>query len=351
MPDVPCTASVRVLSDYASINLRDGPGMHHNRVGVVTVGTGGLLVLDVRADEFDADAVGQVYQWFQVRLPDGAVGWLRDDLIDIVGDCADFGYDRLSQPTFANAIERDRDGAVVDLARIRAAAFNITSAFEGSGYAAYQNEDAGVVSYGRFQFTLASGSLFSVLDKYLSLEQEGDFAAGKLRTLYLDRVRERDESLRSDRPFRSLLQQAATSPAMQLAQDRIATDLYWERVQEQSIQPRGITTALGQAFLFDAGIQHGVYNNLLEQAEAQLGLPAESHVGTRGITEQRLITLTAAIRRSRLAQIAAGQNLPGLIVRGDFWVTLCARGDWNLSGDADGMLLVKPGQTVQVRDP
>ncbi len=351
MPDVPCTASVRALSDYASVNLRDGPGLHNNRIGTINVGVSGLVVLEVQSDEFDSDAVGQVYQWFQVRLADGSIGWLRDDMIDIVGACGSFGYDLLTQPTFANALERNSDGEIFDSGRIRQAAYNITAAFEGSGYASYQNTDAGIVSYGRFQFTLASGSLFAVIDKYLALERADDFVASNLRKLYAQRVQNRDELLRSDKPFRSLLTQAATSPAMQLAQDRVATEMYWERVQEMNVQPRGIVTALGQAFLFDSGIQHGVYNDLLAQAEQQLGLPAGAHVGTRGISEQRLIAVTAAIRRDRLVQIAAGQNLGGLIVRGNFWVSLCAQGDWNLQGDDQGLLLVKPGLTVPVRSP
>ncbi len=54
------------------------------------------------------------------------------------------------------------------LDNIKRAAFNITAAFEGGGYSSYQNYDKGVVSYGRFQFTLASGSLFTVLEQYLA---------------------------------------------------------------------------------------------------------------------------------------------------------------------------------------
>ncbi len=351
MPDIPCTASVRPRSDYASVNLRDGPGLHHNRIGTVNVGVSGLRVLDVQADEFDSDAAGQVYQWFQVGLADGSLGWLRDDLIEIVGACGSFGYDRLTQPALASALERRFDGSLFDSERIRQAAYHITAAFEGSGYASYQNADAGIISYGRFQFTLASGSLFAVLDQYLTLERADDFVASHLRRLYSQRAQNRDETLRTDRPFRSLLAQAATSPAMQQAQDRVATEMYWEKVQAISVQPRRIMTALGLAFLFDCGIQHGVYNDLLAQAEQQLGLPAGAPVGTRGISEQQLIALTAAIRRDRLARIAAGQNLGGLIVRGNFWVALCATGDWNLRGDDQGWLLVKPGLTVPVRNP
>ena len=48
------------------------------------------------------------------------------------------------------------DPQAVELDRIRRAAFNITSTFEGSKtYANYQNYDAGIISYGRFQFTLS----------------------------------------------------------------------------------------------------------------------------------------------------------------------------------------------------
>ena len=44
-------------------------------------------------------------------------------------------------------------------------------------------------------------------------------------------------------------------------------------------------------------------------------------------------------------------NLPGLKPRGDFWVELSKKGDWNLQGDAQGMITVTTGKNVQVKNP
>jgi hypothetical protein len=47
---------------------------------------------------------------------------------------------------------------------------------------------------------------------------------------------------------------------------------------------------------------------------------------------------------------AERDNLPGLKRRGDFWVDLVNRGDWDLQGNAAGFVYVN-GKPVQVRNP
>ena len=34
---------------------------------------------------------GKVYQWFRLQFPNGATGWVRDDLVSLEGD-GTFGY-------------------------------------------------------------------------------------------------------------------------------------------------------------------------------------------------------------------------------------------------------------------
>lgn len=232
---------------------------------------------------------------------------------------------------------------------IRRAAYEITAAFEGSGYASYQNIDAGIVSYGRFQFTLASGSLAAVLERYLAAASGPTAAA--LREGYLSRIQARDETLRGDGTLRTLLTSAAEEPAMQAAQDAIAAERYWDVVQRLSIQPRNIQTALGQAMLFDMAINHGPRHDMIGLAEAALGVPPKSRMPDNGVAEPELIRRVAQIRQERLYRLADKHGWGGLRRRGDFWVNLILAEDWDLLGDAEGLLTVLPGRRVRVRWP
>lgn len=231
--------------------------------------------------------------------------------------------------------------------RIKAAAFNITAAFEGGkGYANYQTYDSGIISYGRFQFTLASGSLGRVLDNYLAASGSG--TAGRLKG-YQIRVKVKDASLRNDATFKALMIQAAEEDAMKQAQDSVVEKSYWVPAQD-SITSRGIVTPLGQALLFDMAIQHGPAHKHTQTAEQQLGAPPKSKLGENGLTEEQLIRQVTQVRKSFLYAFAAGNNLPGVKKRADFWVDLVASGDWQLQGDVDGNVVVY-NKPVQVRNP
>ena len=232
--------------------------------------------------------------------------------------------------------------------RIRRAAFNITSSFEGSqGYANYQTYDNGVISYGRFQFTLAAGSMGKVVDDYLAASTSE--VANQLRAGYQSRIRARDANLRMDGTLKSLMIAAAAEDAMQAAQDKVVLASYWAPSQD-SATARGIVTALGQALLFDMAIQHGPAHKLTQTAEQQLGAPPRSHLGENGLNEQQLIAKTAEVRRDFLYGFAARENLPGVKRRADFWVDIAAKGDWQLQGDASGNVPVY-NLPVQVKNP
>jgi hypothetical protein len=99
------------------------------------------------------------------------------------------------------------------------------------------------------------------------------------------------------------------------------------------------------------GINFGTRHGFLGKAEEELGVPSKSRVGDNGITEEQLITRLAELRRDSHYRQAERDNLPGLKVRGDFWVNLVNGDDWRLQGDADGKLTVKSGKVVQVRNP
>ncbi len=240
------------------------------------------------------------------------------------------------------------DASAIEQDRIRRAAFNITSNFEGSkGYANYQTYDAGVISYGRFQFTLAAGSLGRVVDYYLAGSTSD--TASEIRVSYQARILARDATLRNDQTLKALMIAAASELPMQSAQDRVVIDSYWTPAQD-SCSARGIVTPLGQALLFDMAIEHGPAHKLTQTAEQQLGVPPKSHLADNGLTEQQLITKVAQVRRSFLYDFAARNNLPGVKRRADFWVDLVSKGDWQLQGDTSGNVVVYD-QPVQVKNP
>jgi hypothetical protein len=389
------TAKIRGLPHNPSIieiNARSGPSTSYPSPFKAKVGVSGLPVLEVRPDETGTRFEGKIYQWFQLQFPDGQKAWVRDDLLSIVGDGTRFGYEVINTEDFAFAFKRREvvmpvgvptpltapaasvpaptpppapapatpapaaptvrapapPAALTDPKRVRLAAFNITEGFEGGGYPTYQNYDAGIISYGRFQFTLAGSGLFVVLDKFTSRSRST--LAGELRAAYLDRVRNHDPNLRSDLRLKQLLIDAAREIEMQAAQDEAATELYWNVVQDLSIVPRNIRTPLGQALIFDMGINFGPRHGFLSAAEQELGVPPKSRVGEHGKREEDLIAALARLRKQSHDRQAERDKLPGLSVRGNFWVNLVNKGDWQLEGETDGMLEVKQGKRVKVRN-
>ncbi|MBZ0291913.1 MAG: hypothetical protein K8L99_05025, partial [Anaerolineae bacterium] len=235
---------------------------------------------------------------------------------------------------------------VPPLERVRIAAFNITSGFEGGGYDTYQNYDSGLISYGRFQFTLAGSSLFRVLEIYTA--QSTSDLANELRSNYLERVRVHDANLRADQRLRDLLIRAAEDSLMQTAQDRIATEQYWDIVQSLSIRPRQIHLPLSMALVFDMGINFGTRHGFITRAEQETGLPPR-HALPDESAEKRLITRLAELRRDSHYRQAERDHLPGLKARGDFWVQQINQGNWQLEGDANGEIEIKLGRRVSVR--
>src|SRR5690606_25185911 len=116
--------------------------------------------------------------------------------------------------------------AIEDLERVRTLAFAITASWEG-GFSAINNYDSGIVSYGFLQFTLAGGSLISVIQSYLKKSQSD--TANALRGM-LPRIEARDELLRSDGDFIKLLQDVTNEQEMIDAQYEIGTNGYWKQV-------------------------------------------------------------------------------------------------------------------------
>ncbi len=364
-----CRARIRGIPEMPSIhevNVRAEAHINAALLFKSPVGLSDLPVLEVTQDTAGGNFKGRVYQWFRLRFPDQREGWIRDDLLEIAGPCAAFGYSELPQYTFAFTLvyqpsaqaappetgttpagERPSFGQWVDNPeRIRKAAFEVTSAFEGHGYAAFQNYDRGIISYGRFQFAL-TGGLPTVVERYVM--QSGSLTAQQLG-MYLARLRARDESLRQDIRLRELLIAAAEDEVMREVQDAVAAELYWKRVMEVSVRPRGIQSPLAMAMLFDIGIQYGVMHGLISTAEQNLGVVSKSELGNNGLREQQLILEVAQIRKRGLYAQAERENLPGLRTRADFWLERISSEDWAFVGDVDGYVIVN-GRRIQIRSP
>lgn len=75
------------------------------------------LGIDTKVRRVEPDFIktakdGKIYQWFELEFPDGRIGWVRDDLIEIYGDGTAFGYGVLSHKLLAFALKRLEIAAV-----------------------------------------------------------------------------------------------------------------------------------------------------------------------------------------------------------------------------------------------
>src|SRR5262245_18866794 len=88
------------------INVRSGPGKSNDTLFTAKVGTANLAVQEVRADDKGITQDNKVYQWLKATFPNGKQGWMRDDLVNVVGDGTAFGYGVVAQPTNAFSLTR-----------------------------------------------------------------------------------------------------------------------------------------------------------------------------------------------------------------------------------------------------
>ncbi|NWF69469.1 MAG: chitosanase [Chloroflexi bacterium] len=331
---------------------RDGLRVRQTPVnGVPLAQVNSADVLEALDSEAEARAkLAQPDAWIKVRTAAGVEGFVSAQFVQAESSAdapsaapAVMAATIPSSPSASVAMP-----AVNDETRVRRAAFAITAAFEGHGYAAYQNYDSGIISYGRFQFTLAGGSLANVVNMYLNASVSK--VAEDLRASYQQRLIAKDASLQNDSRLKELLLLAAAEQAMQDAQDEAARVGYWQQMLDLSANPRGLQLPLSLALLFDMAINHGLRHPHLGNAETALNVQPRSRIGENGLTEQQLISETAKQRRDFMYRFADKNNLPGLKVRGDFWMNLVTQNDWTLSGGVNGTVNVN-GRIIQVRNP
>jgi len=185
-------------------------------------------------------------------------------------------------------------------------AADITSAFEGGRTDSLQTADSGIVSYGKHQATLSSGSLGAVLQAYVGLATS---ATAQSLAAYLPRVQKKEAALRSDKTFLSLLRTAAGDPAMDQAQDAVFTSRYWTPMAAASAQ-QGIQSALGYAIFYDTNIQGG-HEDVLARTRAKLGGGIGDKVKDQPITEQAFLQTYLEEREARLLRLSAAAAKKG----------------------------------------
>jgi carboxypeptidase C (cathepsin A)/GH25 family lysozyme M1 (1,4-beta-N-acetylmuramidase)/subtilisin family serine protease len=182
-------------------------------------------------------------------------------------------------------------------------ASDITGAFEGGKTGTLNLYDLGIISYGKHQATLHSGTLFGILQRFTELSSSP--LAMKMAA-YLDRVKQRDESLREDTEFIRLLKDAATEPQMDQAQDEEFGRQYWEPAKSKAAKAK-VKTALGHAIFYDTKIQGGL-DQVAKATETKLGGTIGQSVNGKEISEQDSLRAFVEERMQRNLRISTNQK-------------------------------------------
>lgn len=172
--------------------------------------------------------------------------------------------------------------------------------------------DAGHLTYGRSQTTLASGGLAVLVKMYLEREDARD--AEQLRP-YLARLESRDLSLDHDNGIKSALRVAGSDPVMQEVQDLYFDERYWLPA-ERAAAGLGFALPLSVAVIYDS-LVHGSWGLIRDRVKAS---PAD---------EQAWIQAYVKARRAWFA----GHSNPLLqksVRRMDSFQALIDAGNWEL---------------------
>ena len=159
---------------------------------------------------------------------------------------------------------------------------------------AFQNTDRGVISYGKHQATLASNNLGRVLTHYWERSQSE--TAKELKQTYVERVADRDETLRNDSAFKLLLLSAAEELEMEAAQDAVFESNFYQPAVEELMR-QGLRSPLALACLYDTRVQGGlaqIISATLERVSAS----------TEETSEEAWLAIFLQIRLDRLFRLA-----------------------------------------------
>lgn len=177
--------------------------------------------------------------------------------------------------------------------------------------------DAGHLTYGRAQTTLASGNLHRLIRSYC--ETPGARCAGSL-SAYLERLERRDLSLDTETVLQDHLREAGRDLTMRHLQDRFFDENFWVPACAAAAS-LGLSTALAASVVYDSFI-HGSWARMRDETN-RLGKPET-------LGEQRWVGNYVNTRRRWLA----GHRNPILRLttyRMDCFVDLARRDNWTLA--------------------
>jgi chitosanase len=176
--------------------------------------------------------------------------------------------------------------------------------------------DAGHLTYGRSQTTLASGNLYLLIRNYCDCP--GATLSRELSS-YLDRLKALDFSLDNDMNLRMLLKEAGSDPVMHTAQDDFFDVAYWQPSVDAA-EALGIQKALGVAVVYDSHV-HGAWGRIRDLVNQQSGVLS-------AIGETVWITNFVDARKNYL--LGRPDPLPRTIYRMDTFRGLIDENKWDL---------------------
>jgi peptidoglycan hydrolase-like protein with peptidoglycan-binding domain len=176
----------------------------------------------------------------------------------------------------------------------RQIAFRITGVFEAPGYSTVQTVDSGIISYGQHQATLVSGTLETVLRRYIEFS---DSEISKKIEPFINRVAARDVTLKNNDAFLDLLKKAGAESEMRTAQDSVFVEKYWNPAIQKAID-LNLKSPLAFACFYDTGVQGGL-NDCIERTKNKLGNSISD--------EQKYLKTFLQCRQERLLELAQAQ--------------------------------------------
>ncbi|MFT5434583.1 MAG: LysM repeat protein, partial [Myxococcota bacterium] len=236
-----------------------------------------------------------------------------------------------SSPEIDTTTGSDVDASPDETRRV---AMQITNVLETGGignHGAINDYDSGIISYGQHQATLSGGALEALLDRYLASSNTAE--ADALRP-FMARVRQKDQSLRTDAAFKAALTAAGSDSAMQTAQDSAIIESHYNPAARRA-EGWNVTSPLGVTMLYDTNIQGGLLSCLQTAKSTVGGVP-----GQNGITELTFLQAFNDARRARLTRLGQDTSrterdqraILSSRYRCDEFDTLLASGNLELAG-------------------
>ncbi len=91
---------IRGVPSMPTVNVRDQPTTSGALVFTMPINAQAICT-EVKSDAKNANFQGQIYLWLFLTFSDGRKGWVRNDLLDLQGDCSAFGYGTYTARTYA----------------------------------------------------------------------------------------------------------------------------------------------------------------------------------------------------------------------------------------------------------